>query len=76
MKDGLNDYTFEMLGGLTGTVQVSFNQGGDTKRTSIAVVPSSLTLIETEVAPNQSIVISGSGFMRKVLHQGVGHHHR
>ena len=61
MKEG-SDYTFDMPGGLSGTVQVSFNQGDVTKRTTIAVVPSSLTLNQTEVAPNQSIIVSGSGF--------------
>ena len=37
----------------------------DTRKTanvSITVTPSSLTLNQTEVAPNQSIIISGSGF--------------
>ena len=51
-----------MPGGLSGVVQVSFKQGGDTKRGTITVDPSSLTLNQTEVAPNQSIIISGSGF--------------
>ena len=57
-----SDYVFDMPGGLSGMVQVSFKQGGDTKRGTITVDPSSLTLNQTEVAPNQSIIISGSGF--------------
>ena len=60
--DGTSDYVFDMPGGLSGVVQVSFKQGGDTKRGTITVDPSSLTLNQTEVAPNQSIIISGSGF--------------
>ena len=57
-----SDYVFDMPGGLSGVVQVSFKQGGDTKRGTITVDPSSLTLNQTEVAPNQSIIISGIGF--------------
>ena len=62
MKDGTSDYTFDMPGGLSGTVQVSFKQGGDTKRGTITVDPSNLKLSKTEVAPNETIIISGSGF--------------
>ena len=62
MKDGTSDYTFDMPGGLSGTVQVSFNQGGDTKRTTIAVDPSNLELSKVEVVPNETIIVSGSGF--------------
>ena len=57
-----SDYVFDMPGGLSGVVQISFKQGGDTKDGMITVDPSSLTLNQTEVAPNESIVISGSGF--------------
>ena len=57
-----SDYVFDMPGGLSGVVQISFKQGGDTKDGTITVAPSSLTLNQTEVAPNQSIIISGSGF--------------
>ena len=62
MKDGTSDYTFDMPGGLSGTVQVSFNQGDDTKRTTIVVDPSNLELSKAEVAPNETVIISGSGF--------------
>ena len=57
-----SDYVFDMPGGLSGVVQISFMQGGDTKDGTITVDPSSLTLNQTEVAPNESIIISGSGF--------------
>ena len=61
-KDGDSDYVFDMPGGVSGVVQLSFAQGGDTKRTAINVNPSNLTPSQSEVAPNQSIIISGSGF--------------
>ena len=51
-----------MPGGLSGVVQVSFKQGGDTKRGTITVDPSNLKLSKAEVAPNESVIISGSGF--------------
>ena len=60
-KDG-SDYVFNMPGGLSGVVQVSFKQGGDTKRGTITVDPSNLKLSKAEVAPNESVIISGSGF--------------
>ena len=60
-KDG-SDYVFNMPGGLSGEVQVSFKQGGDTKRGTITVDPSSLKLSKAEVAPNESVIVSGSGF--------------
>ena len=60
-KDG-SDYVFDMPGSLSGVVQISFKQGGDTKDGTITVDPSSLKLSQTEVAPNQSVIVSGSGF--------------
>ena len=60
-KDGSN-YVFDMPGGLSDVVQVSFKQGGDTKRGTITVDPANLKLSKTEVAPNETIIISGSGF--------------
>ena len=51
-----------MPGGLSGVVQVSFSQGGDTKRDTITVDPSTLELSKSEVVPNETIIISGSGF--------------
>ena len=62
--DGTSDYVFDMPGGLSGVVQVSFKQGGDTKRGTITVDPSNLKLSKTEVAPNETIIISGSGFSK------------
>ena len=57
-----SDYVFDMPGGLSGVVQISFNQGGDTKDGTITVDPSNLKLSKAEVAPNESVIISGSGF--------------
>ena len=57
-----SDYVFDMPGGLSGVVQISFKQGGDTKDGTITVDPSSLKLSKAEVAPNETIIISGSGF--------------
>ena len=61
-----SDYVFDMPGGVSGVVQISFAQGGDTKRTTITVNPSKLELSKTEVAPNESIIITGSGFNENV----------
>ena len=57
-----DDYTFEVPGGLSGVVQVAAKRDTTRKTADLTVTPSSLTLSETEVAPNQSIIISGSGF--------------
>ena len=59
---GARDLTFEMPGGLSGNIEISVDVGGTSKETTITVVPSSLMLSVTEVAPNQSIIISGTGF--------------
>ena len=62
-KDG-SDYVFDMPGGLpSGTLRITVEYDDGAKATaSITVDPSNLELSETEVAPNQSIIISGSGF--------------
>ena len=60
--DGTSDYVFDMPGGLSGVVQVSFKQGDDTKHGTITVDPSNLKLSKAEVAPNETVIISGSGF--------------
>ena len=61
-QDG-SELTFEMPGGVSGTVEVAIVATGASNKTdTITVDPSSLTLNQTEVAPNQSIIISGSGF--------------
>ena len=57
-----NDYTFDVPGGLSGVIQVSAKRGSTRKTANLTITPSSLTLNQTEVAPNQSIIISGSGF--------------
>ena len=57
-----NDYTFEVPGGLSGVIQVDAIRGKTRKTANLTITPSSLTLNQTEVAPNQSIIISGSGF--------------
>lgn len=61
-RDG-SDLTFEMPGGVSGTVEISVTaEGASNKDTTITVNPSSLDLSQTEVAPNASVIISGSGF--------------
>ena len=57
-----NDYTFKVPGGLSGVIQVAAIRGKTRKTADLTITPSSLTLNQTEVAPNQSIIISGSGF--------------
>ena len=56
------DYTFEVPGGLSGKIQVDAKLGKTRKTADLTVTPSSLELSKTEVAPNESIVISGRGF--------------
>ena len=61
-KDGL-DYVFDMPGGYSGSLRITVRYSDDANATdTITVTSSSLTLNQTEVAPNQSIIISGSGF--------------
>ena len=57
-----NDYTFDVPGGLSGVIQVDAKRGSTRKTANLTITPSSLTLSQTEVAPNQAVVISGSGF--------------
>ena len=74
-KDG-SDYVFDLPGGLDERIQIAVKDGVDTKRIYMGVVPSSLRLSQTEVAPNASIIISGSGFTEDA-HRVHGHdHHR
>ena len=56
------ELTFEMPGGVSGSVEISITVADTKKQATITVNPSTLTLSKSEVAPNQSIVISGSGF--------------
>ena len=60
-EDG-SDLLFYMPGGLSGTVNVSVTDGTDTQRVDIVVTPSGLVLSKSEVAPNETIIISGTGF--------------
>ena len=61
VPDG-SDFVFDLPGGLDEQIQIAVTDGNDTKRIYMGVVPSSLDLSQTEVAPNASIIISGSGF--------------
>ena len=71
----VSEITFDMPGGVSGDVEVAVvatkpdGMDDDTDRdkvgnktATITVNPSSLELSQTEVAPNASIIISGSGF--------------
>ena len=61
-----SDYVFDMPGGYSGSLRITvLYRDGASATATITVEPSSLTLSATEVAPNQSIVISGSGFGEK-----------
>ena len=62
-RDGTSDYVFDMPGGYSGSLSITVEYSDGAKATAtITVAPSSVTLNQTEVAPNQSIIISGSGF--------------
>ena len=60
-RDG-SDFVFDLPGGLDERIQIAVTDGDQTKRIYMGVVPSSLTLSQDAVAPNASIIISGSGF--------------
>jgi len=62
-----SDFIFDLPGGLDERIQIAVTDAdgdykGDTKRIYMGVVASSLELSQAEVAPNASIIISGSGF--------------
>ena len=64
-----SDFIFDLPGGLDERIQIAVTDAdasddykGDTKRIYMGVVASSLELSQDEVAPNASIIISGSGF--------------
>ena len=61
VRDG-SDFVFDLPGGLSERIQIAVADGVDTKRIYMGVVASNLELSQTEVAPNASIIISGSGF--------------
>ena len=56
------DYTFDVPGGLSGVIQVDATLGSTRKTADLTITPSSLKLSKAEVAPNETIIISGSGF--------------
>ena len=56
------ELTFDMPGGVSGSVEISITVANTKKQTTITVNPSGLMLSKSEVAPNESIVISGTGF--------------
>ena len=60
-RDG-SDFVFDLPGGLDERIQIAVTDGDQTKRIYMGVVASTLTLSQDEVAPNASIIISGSGF--------------
>ena len=62
VKKDDDDYTFDVPGGVSGVIQVAAKSGSTRKTANLTITPSSLTLSQTEVAPNQAVVISGSGF--------------
>ena len=62
---GDKELTFDMPGGVSGVIEISVDVDGTKKQTTVTVVASSLTLSRAEVAPNESIVISGDGFSEK-----------
>lgn len=65
---GKGSVTFDMPGNLKGKIKVEVCYGGtgagdcDKESTTIEVSPSELTLSKTDVRPNESIIIRGSGF--------------
>lgn len=60
-RDG-SDFVFDLPGDLDEQIQIAVTDGDQTKRIYMGVVAATLTLSKSEVAPNESIVISGSGF--------------
>ena len=57
-----NDFVFDLPGDLEEQIQIAVTDGDQTKRIYMGVVASGLTLSKSEVAPNESIIISGNGF--------------
>ena len=58
-----SDYVFDMPGGLSGSLSITVEYSDGAKASAtITVDPSNLKLSKAEVAPNETIIISGSGF--------------
>ena len=61
-EDG-SDYVFDMPGGYSGSLSITVEYSDGAKASAtITVAPSNLKLSKAEVAPNESVIISGSGF--------------
>lgn len=66
--NGKASVSFDMPGGIKGTVKVEVCFGGttddncDKEESKVTVAPSKLSPSKTEVRPNESIIIRGSGF--------------
>ena len=61
-SDGSATATFEMPGGLKGTVRVDATWGDDDENAKITVAPSTVSASQTDVLPNDSITLTGNGF--------------
>ncbi len=61
-NDGSATATFEMPGGVKGTVRVDASWGGNNENTKITIAPSTVSASKTDVLPNDSITITGNGF--------------
>ena len=58
-----SDYVFDMPGGYSGSLSITVEYSDGAKASAtITVAPSNLELSKAEVAPNETIIISGSGF--------------
>ena len=65
-RDG-SDYVFDLPGDLDVQIQIAVKgpaPDNTRKTTTLGVVASGLKLSKTEVAPNESVIISGSGFTK------------
>ena len=65
-NDG-TEYVFDMPGGVAGVVQIAVHgdRNTDLQRKYITVNPSMLTLSQSEVVANETVIISGSGFFER-----------
>ena len=61
-NDGSATATFEMPGGLKGTVRVDAKWGDANENTKITIAPSTVSATKTDVLPNETITITGNGF--------------
>ncbi len=61
-SDGSATATFEMPGGLKGTIRVDAKWGDTSKNAKITVASSTVSASQTDVLPNDSITLTGNGF--------------